>query len=120
MERLLCRAKIGGIQLAEVNSLEILFLFGINFDLMVTTEEYLLCSQDLSNPQRWSNSSPFFTRHTTPTTESPAAEHKYHGLTPLELSAASPQLPCQSAGLQQPLPTKEHSPAPPGPNSPDS
>ena len=43
-------AEIGGITLAEVNALEIDFLFGIEFKLRVTSEEYARLAEELRYP----------------------------------------------------------------------
>ena len=43
-------AEMGGITLAEVNALEIDFLFGIEFDLSVSQEEYARLADELRHP----------------------------------------------------------------------
>lgn len=43
------RAEIGGVELDEINAGELEFLFGLEFDLLVSPEEYFRVVQQLSS-----------------------------------------------------------------------
>lgn len=72
--------KVGGVSNTEVNSLEIEFLFMVNFNLFVATEEYNVYNQRLMTHARaYAGGQPETTASSPAGSEPRASEQRFFG-----------------------------------------